>query len=452
MLFYTKYIIFKLLFSSIISYLYFPLYSDNNNFTSSDTPKELIEKLIDPKLYILINIGSENTKVKAYLVLNREEFMIAGNSIINHQYNESNSKTYKCITCASQDFYYGSYSQGILSTEDFNIKNDKNETNTFHNIKFILGTKSSYPEPPEGFIGLHLPFYDSNIDYNLIISLKKANAINSYNWHLNFDNEYKLIVDGFPHDLNNKNYNSEKFISTNALNGGYYIVWSLEFKDIYYNNLKNSISFEAKKIANIQFDYGLISAPDEVRIFLEKNFFEEYYKKNICFKENLGSYKENFIYCKNIKEFDFKKFNIIYFKSIHLNITFELTYKDLFYFKEDYVYFLLLFKGTSWIFGELFLKKYYLVFNQEKKTIGYYEGIEIEKSNKEYEKNNKFEFKINFTNILLILILISIIVVGIILYAKKGKRKNRANEMDDNYDYTSAINDDQDDKKKILDK
>jgi hypothetical protein len=114
------------------------------------------------------------------------------------------------------------------------------------------------------------------------------------------------------------------------------------------------------------------------------------------------------------------------------------------------------------------LKKYNLVFNQDKKTIGYYQDIiEKEKSNEKTDgnsngnsnensnenlnENNKFEFKSILTIILLVLILISIIIVGIVLYNKKGNRKNRANEMDDNYEYTSSINDNKDGKDKILD-
>ena len=267
-------------------------------------------------------MGSENTTVKTYLSLDRYEFMIAGKNIINHKYNESNSKSYNCSYCKSKELYYGWYSEGILSTEDFNIKNENNNTNIFHDIKFILGTKSIFKEPPEGFIGLHLPFYDSDIEYNFIISLKKARAINSYYWYLNYDNESKLIVDGFPHNLNNKKYNSERFIETNTLNGGYYMIWALEFIDIYYNNSENSLLSDEHKIANIQFDYGLIMAPIEVINYLDKLFFEEYYKNNICFKDNLGDYKEIFIYCKNIKELNITKFKSIYFKNIYLNSTF----------------------------------------------------------------------------------------------------------------------------------
>ena len=73
-----------------------------------------------------------------------------------------------------------------------------------HNMKFILIKKSRNNELPEGILGLHLPYYDSFPEYNLFESLKKSNAIYSYNWYLDFSsNESKMIIDGFPHDLNN---------------------------------------------------------------------------------------------------------------------------------------------------------------------------------------------------------------------------------------------------------
>ena len=449
MLFIIKIFILILLISSIYSYIEFPLNIDDKNISSTDTPYEIITKLLVSKMYIIIKIGSEKINVKSYLILNRAEFMISGKDIKYHKYNELNSKSYNCSDCLIKNYYYGYFSQGIKSFEDLYIKNDKNEENIIHNMKFILGIKSNENEPPEAVIGLHLPYHDSDPDYNFIVSLKKANATNSYYWFLNFDNESKMIIDGFPHDINNKKYNADKFITTNALYNGYIIIWGLTFSNIYYDNINLNISQTLKK-ATIQFNNGLIIAPEEIGTFLGKEFFGEYFEKNICFKETFGNLNEIFIYCKNVKEFDVKKFKSIYFKSVDLNSIFELNYKDLFYYKDNYVYFLLLFKGISWTFGELFLKKYYLVFNQDLKTIGYYQNIENienienrknEKPDNNNENKDNFDFKINLTHILLILILLSILIVGTVLYCKKGKRKNRANELDDNYEYNESIND-----------
>ncbi len=465
MLFRVKNYIFILSIYTIFSYLTFPLKKDDQNLTSIDSPKEFIEKKMDSSFYILVNIGSKKVTVKAYLYMSRTELVIAGNGVKYNKYNESNSESYNCSYCKIKEFYDGFFREVIVSNEDFYIQNDKNEINMVHKMKFILGKSSIYLNPPEGVCGLQLPQFNSETDYNLIISLKKANGTNSYNWYLDFENfankEAKMVVDGFPHDLNNTKYNSEKYVQTYAISvdSDYlkYPLWALKFSDIFYGDINMNISQE-KKIALIQFDFGMIVAPKETQDIIEKEFFNEYYKNNICFNDSLTI--NNYIYCKNVKEFNVNNFKSIYFKSVDLNIIFELSYEDLFYFTNEYIYFLILFRESKWIIGEIFLKKYHLVFNQDEKTIGYYLGMEKEKeksknetdtndkNNNDINKESKSEF--NFIHVLLILILLTLIIIAIILYVKKGKRKNRANELeDDNYEYSSPINDTQKDNKII---
>lgn len=50
------------LFSIIFTYIYFPLYNDDYNLTDNDSHNRTIQKLIESKLYIMINIGSEKKK------------------------------------------------------------------------------------------------------------------------------------------------------------------------------------------------------------------------------------------------------------------------------------------------------------------------------------------------------------------------------------------------------
>ena len=437
-----KYIIFLLSISFIYSYVVFPLYIKNQNIHPSDSPYEFIAKILDSDLYTQINIGSQKTTVKASIDIYRTELMIAGDGVKRNKYNESNSNSYNCTYCKIKEYYNGWYSEGIISTEDFYIEKNKNEFEVVHNMKFILAKKSIYMDPPEATCGLQLPQFGSEPDYNLINSLKNINKTKSYIWYLDYENfpnnEMKLIIDAYPHDLNSKKYNSEKFIETGAIaldDLKKYPQWALRFSDINYNNVKFDKKSTIFQIARFQFDLNIIIAPNEMGDFLEKQFFGEYISKNICFFNNTSINK--YIYCKN-KKFDIKKFKSIYFKNVDLSIIFELSYKELFYSNGDYIYFLILFRSVDdWIFGDIFLKKYYLVFNQEARTIGYYQGME-----KEEKENNGKKFKITFTHILLILILIAIIIVGIVLYIKIGrKKKNRANELEDDYEYNESIND-----------
>ena len=441
-----KYINFILSISFIYSYVVFPLYIKSQNIHPSDSPYEFIAKILDSDLYTEINIGSKKTIVKASIDVYRTELMIAGDGVKRNKYNESNSDSYNCSYCKIKDLYDGWYSQGIISTEDFYIQKNKSEFNTVHNMKFILAKSSIYMDPPEAICGLQLPKFNSEPDYNIINSLKNANQTNSYNWYLDYENypnnEIKLIIDAYPHDLNSKKYNYEKFTKTSAIaldDYKRYPQWALRFSEINYDDVKFEGISSSFQIARLQFDSNIIIAPNEMGYFLEKQFFGEYISKNICFFNDTTINK--YIYCKN-KQFDVKKFKSIYFKNVDLTIIFELSYKELFYINGDYIYFLIIFRQIDdWIFGDIFLKKYFLVFNQEAKTIGYYQGMEKEENEK--------KFKITLTHILLFLILLALIVVGIVLYIKKGPRKKKANELDDGYDYNQSIND-QNDKNKII--
>ena len=107
-----------------------------------------------------------------------------------------------------------------------------------------------------------------------------------------------------------------------------------------------------------------------------------------------------------------------------------------------------------WKFGEIFLKKYYIVFNQDEKTVGYYLNMEEEKKPK--NKGNNFGEK-NTQSIYSILIVIAILIfmfVGsiflVIYFNNKKYRKKKANELDDEYNYEPSIGNNYRDKYGLL--
>ena len=431
-------------FKIIYSYITFPLLKDIPSFSSDDTPSDIMKKMFNSNLYITMNIGSENIEVKAYLTNERNELMIAGNKIKNHKYNENNSLSYNCTYCKEKEFPYGKYNKGVISTENFRINFNEKEIKVVNKMNFILGTNSIYLNHPEAFVGLILPFYDSEIDYNLIYSLKRSNSINSYIWFFNFtENNSKIVIDAFPHDLEKNKYDASYLENAEALNEGYYLSWGLRFTKIYYSNEKNDIDLSKDKGAKFDFSINYILAPNDTSIYLDNLFFNEYYTKNICFKKEIEVEKKYyFIYCKNTEDLDQKKFQKIYFKSVDLSSIFALDYNDLFFYKDNYIYFLILFHNEMiWNFGELFLKKYQLVFNQDNKNLSFYKNLGEKIDNNTPDNNsNNFNYTALYI-ILLVLILAGVIVILIVVILKKGKRKYRANELDDNFEYEAKKDD-----------
>ena len=434
-----------ILFSPIFNYISFPLKKDKaSTLSDNDNPKQIFSSFLVSRLYINLNIGSNKIDIKAFLIQSKTELIIAGKNIINHKYDETESTTYNITNKNKITFQYGMYNEGILSKDNFNILKNSNVLNCF-NIDFILGTKASstYTDIKEGQVGLHLPLLESYPEYNLIRSLKNNNVTMSYNWYLDFDNfennEGKMIVDGFPHDLNNKKYFKENFVKTSAIDRQYSVLWGLKFSSINYGNQNLASGLDLR--AHFEFDYGIISAPKDVGELLESLFFEKYISQNICFKENIGVIGNYFFYCKKNDKFDIEKFESIYFNCADLDIIFELDYKDLFYIDNNNIYFLIEFSKNNkiWNFGEIFLKKYYIVFNQDEKTLGYYKNMERPKNNKDKKDNmiinNSSWYKTFIIIIIIILLVVCVIIMGIYIYKNKKNRKKKANELDDEYNY-----------------
>ena len=92
--------------------------------------------------------------------------------------------------------------------------------------------------------------------------------------------------------------------------------------------------------------------------------------------------KNNYYKCQLNKQFDISKFPTLIFELKEINFNFSLNYNDLFFIHDKYIYFGILFDryfplkiNQRWKLGAIILKKYFLVFNQDSKTIGLYNNI-----------------------------------------------------------------------------
>ena len=252
------------------------------------------------------------------------------------------------------------------------------------------------------------------------------NFIKNYSWQLknindkNFD-EWKIIIGEYPHEYDSKNFKEEQLKYTPSAD---MLQWTLNC-----HKIKSADTFLQNNY-NIPLDFDSINliASKEYKEFIYQEFFLDYFEKNICFYE---SYLFDTVYCKK-QYFDqnsIKKFPKLEFYEYNLNYTFEFTGNDLFFEKDGYYYFMIGL-GTKWSFGLSFLKKYPLIFNHETRSIYYYN------ENKNDEKNQA-GIIINEKVIIGIVVGIIFLAVGLIVgkYFFNTKRKKKANELDDDYDY-----------------
>ena len=126
---------------------------------------------------------------------------------------------------------------------------------------------------------------------------------------------------------------------------------------------------------------------------------------------------------------EYKNFPELIFRNDFLKYNFTFTYKDLFMKYENKYYFLILFKWyiDKWNFGYPFFKKYQIFFDSDKKIFGLY-------PNKSNSNNWNFSPWI-LVFVFALLFIITLIILLIFIKYFKQKRKIRANELEDNFEY-----------------
>ena len=305
------------------------------------------------------------------------------------------------------------------------------------NISLVLATSLTYNE--SGVIGFRLvKSHDFGGALSFLYQIKKKINLDNYAFTLRYNNndEGELILGTYPH-LYDKNYKKKKFLYTKVGNIGVKIDWVLDFDFIKYDNqVINGIITKSL----IKVEFGLIQAPLELKKYFNDNFFFNKCKEKFYSGKNI-----TIIHCD--KNFDIKSFKNLSFILKDIEYEFILTYKELFIEKDDEYIFSIVFDNKTinpdpfWILGELFIKKYQLVYDLDKKIIGLYSEIENENENeKGNDNNNKSDKRINiYLSIIFILLWIIIsLIIFIFLFFNKQKRNKALELNDDTLDYIAT--------------
>ena len=199
----------------------------------------------------------------------------------------------------------------------------------------------------------------------------------------------------------------------------------MEFTNISYGN---KIDFERRVIFPNDVK-GIISSK-RYQEYVNETFFNELFKLKKCYSELINNTKDLYseimiYYCD--KDIDIKKIESIKFYSKENNFTFTLDYNDLFQIYNDKYVFLASFYSSYgvWRLGEVFQKKYSMFLDMDNKLFGFYT-----------KKNNINNNNFYFISIIFILVLVILFLSGLLYNSLiKKKRKLRANELEDNYEY-----------------
>ena len=281
--------------------------------------------------------------------------------------------------------------------------------------------------------------------------LKNKELIDNYNFFFDFDasnnKEGKLIIGSFPDELYNNNLKRNDLYYSTSEKGFFY--YNIRFNKIYITDNNTLIYNIEDKDCELDFDHDAIMADTYYYKKILEDYLQDLINEQKCFSSEFSGCADfyetikqdiSFFYCKNvgniIEELKKRILPIKLFTHEYNNYTFEINSDDILVKKGDYIFIKIVFPAFSytWTLGKPFSLKYKFIFNPDIRKIGFYVNS---KNKDEIGKRNNKILKY-FLCILLIIVLIAIfVIVGIILGKKLYglKRKKRANEMDDEYEY-----------------
>ena len=470
-----------------------------NSYFNHKTKKSIssLDDLSRTNLYTKISIGEPSQEIQAFLSVQHSYFSISTSQNIKNindfhsHYNIVKSNSFKNISTGRvlTDTNYNSMAMEKFKLNMFDYKNKEYYNISINDMIFIynnkdddisnnknINQKSDKKEEKSyylniGFQIINQKFFKEREKYNFITQLKKRGLINQYDWSIYFKKgpknngsflynpdflinaEGEILIGDLPNNYNPNNYNIEQLKKAYSIYTPQLFKWGLQFHQIYYyknnnstnDNIKNESLIEKISLTDVQININnyIILSPMIYFHKIRNDFFDSYIKEGIC-KINQGiEYKT--ISCKKSEKFgieNLKQFPTLYMQHQEFNYTFEFTYEDLFLEKDDNFWFLISlssFKNDleEWTMGIIFLRKYNLIFNQDTKTISFYNtNIPIEDID-----DKKWNRRFMLTIILIgLLFIIGISFIFIYIYMckrllKSNKDKKRLNHIYDNSDY-----------------
>jgi len=400
------------------------------------------------KIYLELETGdiNKNSNQTLNVLIDLKDIMFSTIYFYFEQYNSQNTNLLchfncsKSTTLEMSKYYFLYYNiKGLFaeSTDYFKIYNDLSLTNyNVTNLKFV-NTEEHEHHTTCGNIGL-ANLNAKYIEFNFISQLYKKLNLSEMTYYFNYstsDEEGLFIVGNMPHNYLPNKYNIEELIPIYSSNSKVY------FDEMIIEGYKMEDMDEQFQVLFSPDAEGL-EFPDEYFDHIKHFYFKEYIDKGICHNE---SYRNPYevIYCDNNTETNdanlsqkiIDKFPKIYFNKNKNYFSVFFTGKDLFYSKDNKLFFKIIKNKEReyFLFGRIFFKKFISVFNLDKKQIYFYNN---NLKGKDKEDNTPINLNI-IVVIVSVLLAIMFFPLGV-YFGKKlfEKRSKLANELkDDDYQY-----------------
>ena len=367
-----------------------------------------MKSLITNYIYTNFLVGSNKLQMEMNIRSQKgSTFLVSEtcpNNIMAFKFKESESDSFSIDTNILYRKYYSYEYGGFLAKDNFIILHNNNKELEIKDYKFMIvnSTWDGYQEYLGGMIGLRFQIKqnpDTPEQTNFINQLKEKKIINSSVFVLEYedDSKGKLYIGDYFHKFK-ESYSENDLISTKA---GYKDHkennWEINVDKIFSGN---KIVFKENTYFIIDYEYGILGAPEYYKDEINSEFFNDYFAKNLCeisLREDKQSHvafkKYRYIICEK-NNFDKTTFPKLRFHSAEMNMSFILTHEDLFYEYKDKIYFLIVFPvyGITvdyWYIGKPLIKKYNLFLDEGNKTIGLY--FDFNQYKEEYEEEQKIE-------------------------------------------------------------
>ena len=329
---------------------------------------------------------------------------------------------------------YGPYDKDEINNYDDNDNSYKNNktNNNKDNKNINNNNKKEDSKEKERFLGDGL-FKEESA--NFISQLKKKDKINSYaftiKYNSNNEENGEIIIGDLPHEYAPNIYSPENyFYDAVSITKEPPFNWHFTYKKCLYDQEQ----IDARNSVKFSIDFGFIKGNTKLQKYLDDNFFD----KNLCYKDKT---KNNY-YIYYCKEKAIKNLKPIVFEleskycPTNLNAKFEFDYKDLFIKDNNVYYFQIVFPAdgnyNNWVFGKPLFKKYQMVFDQDRKTYGFYVQLNGDKNNDDHLKQS---LKFSYTMIVILIFVTIILFYLLCKLIAKLPRRIKANELEETFSY-----------------